>query len=74
MTLEEFHIKQDQILLHLPEEIRSSVSWLAWQQGHAYGYEEVLGHLDDMVSALSQPITYYGLRMAQQGFNKATGS
>jgi hypothetical protein len=69
MTLEEFNAAQNKILEDLPAEVRSAVSLLAYDRGHAYGYEEVLNHLDEMVSTLKEPITAYGLRMAQQGFN-----
>ena len=56
MTADEFNQKQEEILERLPSQLRNAISWLAWDRGHAYGYEEVLNHVLEMVDALEQPV------------------
>ena len=67
MTLNEFNARQNEILERLPEELHAPISWLAYDRGHAYGYQEVLIHLDEMVSTLLVPIRTYGQRMERLG-------
>jgi hypothetical protein len=56
MTPEEFNLREAELLVRLPEELRSAVGYMAYERGHAYGHEEVLGHVADMVSQLEQPV------------------
>ena len=67
MTLDEFNARQNEILAELPAELQAPVSWMAYERGHAYGYQEVLIHLQDMVDNLSAPVRAYGARMERQG-------
>lgn len=49
MTEEEYNIKADELLKDVPEEYREGCKSLAYENGHAYGYNEVYNHLDDIV-------------------------
>lgn len=61
----EFAARQDEILSELPQEFRGAVSFKAYQDGHAGGYEEVMGHLIELVDMLKQPIIDYTARIKQ---------
>jgi hypothetical protein len=67
MTLDEFNTRQDEILARLPEELRPAVSHMAYERGHAYGYQEVLIHLEDLVAGLEAPVRAYGDRRERLG-------
>lgn len=67
MTLDEFNTRQDELLAGLPEELRPAVSHMAYESGHAYGYQEVLIHLQDLVAGLEAPVRAYGSRMERLG-------
>jgi len=67
MTLDEYNARQNEILARLPEELHAPISWLAYERGHAYGYQEVLIHLEEMVDGLEVPVQSYGARMERQG-------
>ena len=56
MTNEEFEVQETALLARLPVELRSAVSFNAWERGHAYGHEEVLGHVRDLVDMLEGPV------------------
>lgn len=56
MTQDEFNQKEAEILERLPIQLRSAISWMAYDRGHAYGYEEVLNHVLAMVDALEKPV------------------
>ena len=56
MTDGDFYQKEAELLERLPEELRPAVSWMAYDRGHAYGHEEVLGHVAEMVSELEEPV------------------
>lgn len=59
----EFAEEQDKLLQDLPEEFRGFVSAYAWDQGHAYGYSEVLLHVQDLADQLKGPISQYTSRL-----------
>jgi len=48
---------------NIPVEFQGALSHLAWEQGHAYGYNEVYIHLSDLVDALAEPIHKYGMNI-----------
>lgn len=56
MTAEEFSTKQNELLNRVPLEVRGALSYTAWEHGHAYGYDEVLIVLSDLVSGLEEPL------------------
>jgi len=63
LTPEEFAEKEKEILSKIPKEFHSAVSNLAYEDGHAYGYEEVLIHVQKLVDMLVKPIADYGSRV-----------
>jgi len=63
MTDKEFEQKQGEILKEIPIDFHGALSGLAWDLGHAYGYEEVIIHLQDLVSGLKDSIHAYGDRL-----------
>lgn len=56
MTAEEFSAKQSELLNRVPFEVRGALSYMAWERGHAYGYNEVLIVLSNLVSDLEEPL------------------
>ena len=67
MTLEEYNHQQDLLLQGLPEELRPTISWMAYERGHSGGYEEVIGILTGLVNDLAPAVLAYGARMERQG-------
>jgi hypothetical protein len=65
MTYEEFIAKEAEILSVVPPEFRSAMSYYAYQQGHAYGYQEVIGHLEDLVDSFMPSIVAYTKRLGE---------
>jgi len=63
MTDQEFNNKQAEILAPIPQEFRSAISYHAYEQGHAYGNEEIIIHLSDLVDELLQPIQEFEKRI-----------
>jgi hypothetical protein len=67
MTQDEYDIKSEEALRDIPSEFHSAIRWNAWENGHAYGYDEVYIHLRDLVEALSIPIQEYTKRLQSGG-------
>ena len=63
MTAEEFEKKQKDILGDIPDEFKSALSYMAYERGHSAGYEEVIIHLQDLVSNLQEPIDEFRERL-----------
>lgn len=63
MTSDEFCKERDESLADLPTEFQSVISGIAYDRGHSAGYEEVMGHIDELVSAFSGPIANYRARI-----------
>lgn len=66
MTEQEFVKRQDNLLSQIPEEFRGSVSFKAYQDGHAYGYEEILNHVEELVGMILTPLKNYTNRIKGQ--------
>lgn len=66
MTPEEFAVQEKLILSDVPEELHSALSYMAYEQGHAYGYTEVLIHLQTYVDNLAEPIDKLIARVRQE--------
>lgn len=49
MTSEEFFKKHEELLKELHPELATVLAKLAWEEGHACGYEEVLSYLSGYV-------------------------
>ena len=56
MTNEEFNTKENEILSRLPIELRATVSYMAYERGHAWGMVEVLGFVESLVDDLEPAI------------------
>lgn len=65
MNGENFEQRQDEILKDIPEEFHSAVKWHAYDRGHAYGHEEVLIHVQNLVDMLKDPIIKYTERLTK---------
>lgn len=63
MDNQEFEQRQEEILKDIPEEFHSAVRWHAYDYGHAYGHEEVLIHVQNLVDMLKEPIVKYTERL-----------
>jgi hypothetical protein len=69
MTNEEFTLKQEQILANIPPEIQPALRGHAYHTGHAYGNEEILCHLVDLVDSLEKPLKDLEERIIKQANN-----
>ena len=49
MTQEEYNIKSKMLLSFVPKQYREGCKKLAWDLGHANGYQEVSYYLQDIV-------------------------
>ena len=67
MTSEEYKVEEKDIFdnYDTPEEFRAAISHLAYEHGHAYGYNEILIHLEDITEALAKPILEYRKRFGK---------
>jgi hypothetical protein len=63
MTQEEFDVKAEELLRDIPDEFRSILNYMAYERGHAYGYDEVLNILDELVYKFKEPIEQYTQRI-----------
>ena len=63
MTAEQFAEKEKELLQGIPEEFHSRLSYMAYEDGHHAGYEEVLSHLSGLVSDLKEPIAAFQKRL-----------
>jgi len=72
MTAEEYAVAEKEELdnANIPQEFRSAISHLAWERGHAYGYNEVEIHLFDLISALQDPIKAYEKRIRTEAYER----
>jgi hypothetical protein len=59
MTDVEFEAAQTEILTGIPEEFRSTISYMAYESGHSAGYEEVINYLRGLVADLEGPIKQF---------------
>ena len=65
MTSDEFATEQTRLLKDIPKEFHAAMSYLAWEQGHSAGYEEVIGCLSDLVDNLAKPIQEFALSLTK---------
>ena len=63
MTQEEFDVKAEELLRDIPDEFRNTLNYMAYERGHASGYEEVLNILSGLVYDLKAPIEQYTRRI-----------
>lgn len=61
--------KQQEILFddnNIPEEFRSAMEIMAWDNGHAFGYEEVMVCLRSIVYSFAKPIAEFEKRITKK--------
>lgn len=56
MNEEEFIVRRKELLDLLPEELRDTISYMAYDRCHAYGYYEELNILEGLVYDLFAPL------------------
>lgn len=59
MTESEFVDKQNKMLSNIPASFHSWLCSRAWDSGHAYGYEEVISHLSDLLDGFDKALKDY---------------
>lgn len=69
---QEFADKQAELLKDIPEEFRGALSHMAWEEGHSYGYDEVLSHLREYVDSLKEPIQKFRERVRDEALDDAS--
>jgi hypothetical protein len=52
MTKEEYEILAEELLTNIPVKYHEGIKTLAWEWGHAYGYNEVYIHLQEIVETI----------------------
>lgn len=67
MTHEEYNEEATPLLEELPPELRAAVSYMAYENGHSAGYEEVLNELRGMVGSLKEPLAALEKRLRAEG-------
>jgi hypothetical protein len=70
MTIEEFQDEKKKILSRIPEQFHNVLSQKAWDDGHAYGFREVLNYLDELVTLLDAPIRSFHLAVRTEMLDK----
>jgi len=66
MTANEYQIQESELLSKIPPELRSVLSYMAYERGHSAGYEEVLGVLQGLVSDLEKPLIELCKRLSEK--------
>ena len=64
MDIDEFERLQNEALKFIPAEFQKPIKKIAWDIGHAYGYNEVLIHIRDIADAFEMPIRAYHFRIS----------
>ena len=74
MTSEEYATKEKEEFdnANIPQEFRSAISYHAYEQGHAYGYNEIFSHLSDLIEAFKDPIKAFEKRIRDNVKNYLT--
>lgn len=53
--------ESSELLKEVPEEFHEAIQHMAWENGHSYGYYEVLNYINEYVHALKKPIEQFRL-------------
>ena len=72
MTDEQYATEQAELFknYNVPIEFQGPLSYLAYEEGHAYGYEECLNQLRDYIYALTQPIKDFEKRIRTEAYDR----
>jgi hypothetical protein len=63
---DEFYLKQEELLKDLPEEFHKPLAWMAYDRSHAYGFNEILLTLSDLIFNLKGPIKEFEKRILSE--------
>lgn len=66
MTDYEYAEKQTALFVNIPFEFQSSIAYLAYEEGHAYGNQEIYIHLVNLISAFEEPIKKFEKRVRKE--------
>ena len=58
--------KAEQILSKVPKEFHATLSYMAYERGHAYGDEEIENILQNLVNDLEPAILLYEARIREE--------
>jgi len=72
MTAEEYREQEaaEFDLKNIPQEFRSAISYHAYEEGHAYGWSEVLIHLRDLIDGLEPAIRAFEKRVRTEAYER----
>jgi len=70
MSQEEFAKEQAELLQYIPEELKSTLSYMAYEEGHSAGHEEVIGILKSLVNSLKDPLKQLEARIRKEEIDK----
>jgi len=51
---------------NIPQELRSAMSYHAYEQGHTYGYHEVLNCIGDLIENFQLPLKNFEARIRKE--------
>lgn len=54
---------EEYIMRNIPKEFHNALSYMAYEQGHAYGQSEIIYHLKSLVEGLEKPIQKFEERL-----------
>lgn len=63
MTQQQYAKLQDQALEDIPKEFHASLSYKAYEQGHAYGYSDMYSVLTDLIEGFKSALKEYTNRI-----------
>ena len=66
MTYDQYLDVQTKLLENVPPEFHLALSSMAYESGHAYGYREVLLHLQELIDELRAPLKEYAERIQRE--------
>lgn len=64
MSESEFQAQQADYLTDVPAEFHAAIRRIAWEHGHAAGYQDVLYYTAELAGGLAEPIRKYAERLA----------
>lgn len=70
LTDKDIEEETEALLSDIPVELRSSLSYMAYERGHSSGEMEVFNILQGMVSDLKKPLEELATRMYKEGIEK----
>ena len=63
MTEVEYLVEVEKLLIAIPQEFKETLAYMAYEKGHAYGYEEIICVLKNLISDLKPAIDKFQARL-----------